>query len=220
MTAQQKLDELLDRLRKTRGEVEAEIEQLLEVKRAQFNYTLQRGRVVFDRNIKALQRERRIGSIRYILAAPIGHILSAPVVYGMIVPLALLDLTVTLYQHICFRIYKVPRVVRSEYLIIDRHRLPYLNTIQKINCVYCGYGNGLLAYAREIIARTEQYWCPIKHARRARGLHDREQKFFDYGDADAWRNELQKVRCDWDERPQPGKVVAVTDASDPAEPKS
>lgn len=209
MTPQQRLDELLERLRKTRDEVEAEIERLLEGKREQFSYRLQRGRVVFDRNIQALQRRQRIGSLRYIIAAPIGHILSAPVIYGMIVPLALLDLTVSLYQHICFRIYKVPLVIRSEYIVIDRHQLPYLNTIQKINCVYCGYGNGLMAYAREIIARTEQYWCPIKHARRAKGQHDREQKFFDYGDADAWRNQLQLIRCDWEDPVSPSTSGAA-----------
>lgn len=199
MTTQEKLDELLIRLKKTRDEVESEIERVLENKREQFSYTLQRGKVVFDAQVKRLQRKQRVGSLRYILNAPIGALLTAPVIYGMIIPLTILDLTITIYQHICFRVYKVPLVKRKEYVVIDRHRLPYLNTIQKINCVYCGYGNGLLAYAREVLARTEQFWCPIKHAMRTKGLHDREQRFLDYGDADAWRNQLQKVRCDWEE---------------------
>lgn len=199
MSPQQRLDDLLDRLKKTRDELETEIDRLLEGKRKQFSYTLQRGKVIFDRNVSNLQKKQRIGSLRYIFAAPWLTILTSPIIYGMVIPLALLDLTITIYQHICFRVYKVPRVVRSEYVVIDRHKLPYLNTIQKINCVYCGYGNGLIAYAREVIARTEQFWCPIKHAVRVKGLHDREQKFLDYGDAEAWRNELQKVRCDWEE---------------------
>lgn len=50
--------------------------------------------------------------------------------------------------------------------------LSYLNAIEKLNCVYCGYGNGVIAYGREIIARTEQFWCPIKHASKAAGEHD------------------------------------------------
>lgn len=199
MSPQQRLDDLLDRLKKTRDELETEIDRLLEGKRKQFNYTLQRGKVIFDRNVSKLQRKQRVGSLRYIFAAPWLTILTSPIIYGMLIPLALLDLTITIYQHICFRVYKVPRVVRSEYVVIDRHKLPYLNTIQKINCVYCGYGNGLIAYAREVIARTEQFWCPIKHAVRVKGLHDREQRFLDYGDAEAWRNELQKVRCDWED---------------------
>lgn len=41
---------------------------------------------------------------------------------------------------------------RGDYIVVDRHHLAYLNVIQKINCVYCGYGNGLIAYARKIIA--------------------------------------------------------------------
>jgi len=199
MTTQNTLDELLKRLRDTRDELEREIDRLLEGKRQQFNYRFQRGRVVFDRAILELQKKRRIGSLRYILGAPLLTLVTAPVIYAMILPLAFLDLTITLYQHICFRVYKVPRVVRGDYIVIDRHRLPYLNLVQKLNCVYCSYGNGVIAYAREVIARTEQYWCPIKHALRAKGVHDRELKFFDYGDADAWHNQLQTLRCDWED---------------------
>jgi len=199
MNAQARLDEILARLRQTRDELETEIEQLLEGKRAQFHYTLHRGRVIFDRQIATLHRQDRVGSLRYLFSARLLTVLTAPVIYGMAIPLAFLDLTITAYQHICFRVYKVPRVKRSDYIVIDRHRLPYLNAIQKLNCVYCGYGNGLIAYAREIIARTEQFWCPIKHARRARGLHDREHKFLDYGDAEAWHKQLQVIRCDWED---------------------
>jgi len=124
----------------------------------------------------------------------------------MIVPLALLDLTISVYQHISFRVYKVPRVNRAEYFVIDRHRLPYLNTVQKINCLYCSYGNGLMAYAREILARTEQFWCPIKHAQRLRGVHEREVKFFDYGDAERWKTQLEVIRCDWEQAPKKDTV--------------
>lgn len=195
----ERLDALLEQFRTARNELETEIDRLLEGKRQRFSYQIKRGKVVFDQKIRALQHKQRTGSLRYIIDAPILTILTAPVIYGMVIPLALLDLTITLYQHICFRAYKVPRVVRSEYIVIDRHRLPYLNTIQKLNCVYCGYGNGLMAYAREVLARTEQYWCPIKHALRSKGKHDRELKFFDYGDADAFRNQLQTIRCDWED---------------------
>lgn len=199
MNSQNRLDELLTRLRDTRDEIEREIERLLEGKRQKFRYQLKRGRVVFDRTILELQKERRISSLRYILGAPLLTLVTAPVIYAMIIPLVFLDLTITLYQHICFRVYQVPRVVRGDYIVLDRHRLPYLNAVQKLNCVYCGYGNGVIAYAREVIARTEQYWCPIKHAQRAKGVHDRELKFFDYGDAEAWHNQLQVLRCDWDD---------------------
>ena len=131
---------------------------------------------------------------RYLLGARIAHVLTAPVIYSLILPFALLDLGVTLYQLICFPVYRVPRVRRADYLVIDRQHLSYLNLIEKINCVYCGYGNGVVAYAREVGARTEQYWCPIKHARRNADAHHLSSDFPDYGDAEAYHQRLAGLR--------------------------
>ena len=108
--------------------------------------------------------------------------------------IALLDAFITFYQHTCFRVYGIALVERKRYIRIDRHRLPFLNTIEKINCTYCGYGNGVLAYAREVAARTEQYWCPIKHAMRTKDQHARTNTFIDYGDSEAWRTKLIPLR--------------------------
>jgi hypothetical protein len=115
-------------------------------------------------------------------------VLTAPVIYALIVPLLLLDLFVTAYQAACFPAYGIPKVRRSDYLVFDRHHLRYLNAIEKLNCAYCSYANGLIAYVREIAGRTEQYWCPIKHARRVIGAHPRYAMFEDYGDADGYKN--------------------------------
>ena len=93
-------------------------------------------------------------------------VLTAPVIYSLIVPIVLVDLWVMAYQAICFPIYKIPKVRRRDYLVFDRHHLAYLNTIEKINCAYCSYCNGAIAFVREVASRTEVYWCPIKHARR------------------------------------------------------
>ncbi len=120
--------------------------------------------------------------------------LTAPVVYGMIVPLALTDLCVTLYQHICFPVFRMARVRRSDYVVVDRHRLGYLNALEKLNCAYCGYGNGVIAYVREIASRTEQYFCPIKHAISVPGSHSRYFRFVEYGDARAYREQLAQLR--------------------------
>jgi len=194
MQSKNRIDEILERLRQAQSDLEHELDQLLEDKREQFHYTIRRGRVVFERNFRRLQRMQRKRSWRYILESPISYVLSAPIIYGMIIPLAALDLSITIYQHICFRIYNIPRVKRSDYIIIDRHHLAYLNMVEKFNCVYCGYGNGLIAYAREIIARTEQFWCPIKHARRVSGQHERQETFLDYGDAHAWQARKEQYR--------------------------
>ena len=56
--------------------------------------------------------------------------------------------------------------------------------------------SGLVAYVREVAGRTEQYWCPIKHARRILGAHERYNRFSDYGDAEAYHRELDELRAD------------------------
>ena len=78
--------------------------------------------------------------------------------------------------------------------MIDRHHLSYLNGIEKMNCVYCGYFNGLGAYVQEVVARTEQYWCPIKHAKKLKTIHNRYKNFLDFGDAESYLGRAKKVR--------------------------
>jgi len=71
---------------------------------------------------------------------------------------------VTIYQAICFPIYRLEKVKRSEYILIsDRNKLAYLNPMEKIGCMYCGYANGFLLYAKEVAGRTEKYWCGVMH---------------------------------------------------------
>jgi len=112
----------------------------------------------------------------------------------MVVPFALLDAWVTLYQAICFRAWGIARVRRRAYFAIDRHRLAYLNQFEKVNCMFCSYVNGLIAYVSEVAARTEQYWCPIRHGRRTRHPHDRYRAFLAYGDAAGYRGGLTSLR--------------------------
>lgn len=113
-------------------------------------------------------------------------LLTAPVIYAMVVPIALLDLTVSVYQAICFRAWGIARAPRSAFVVIDRHRLPYLNPIQKVHCVYCGYAGGVLAYAAEVAALTEQYWCPIRHETVPPRRHAHYRDFIAFGDSAAF----------------------------------
>jgi len=48
-----------------------------------------------------------------------------------------------------------------------------------------------MGYTAEILARTEQYFCPIKHARKILGTHSRYNRFLDHGDADACEAKLE-----------------------------
>ena len=112
----------------------------------------------------------------------------------MIFPLVILDLFVTLYQRVCFPIYRVTKVHRAQYIVLDRQHLEYLNFIERIHCSYCAYASGLVAYVYEIVARTEQYFCPIKHARRILGTHSRYRGFLDYGEAADYPARLEAFR--------------------------
>ncbi|SMH50823.1 hypothetical protein [Maritimibacter sp. HL-12] len=172
----------LENLRARAREIEAAVEEEVDRRREALGARLERGRVVFEADVRARHRAARQKLGDYVRGIRPAVVLSAPVIYSLILPLALVDLWVTLYQRICFPVYGIARVKRREFIVIDRHRLGYLNTLEKINCVYCGYAGGVIAYAREVASRTEAHWCPIKHARRWPGAHARYGGFMDYGD--------------------------------------
>lgn len=188
------IDSLLEKLHSVQKEIEHEIDTLLQAKREKFQYRIEKGKVRFDRSVRQLQKKYKTGSWSYISHAHISHILSAPVIYSLIFPFLFLDLAVNIYQQICFRLYGIPLVKRKDYIVIDRHHLAYLNTIEKINCAYCGYGNGLIEFTREVAARTEQYWCPIKHHKRTPDPHRHNEKFIDYGDIDNYNLKIDQLR--------------------------
>ena len=93
----------------------------------------------------------------------IKHLISTPFIWSVLVPLLFLDIVVEVYHHVCFSLYGLEIVDRKKYIKIDRHKLEYLSFLEKISCAYCGYANGLVNYTVEIGARTEEYWCGIKH---------------------------------------------------------
>ncbi len=181
---------IVARIRDLQHQLEAEANKL----RTRFHYSVKGREILFERDIVLYHRKLRKGLLRFLREAQVSSILTAPMIYAMVVPIAFLDLSVTIYQHICFRAYGLPRVRRADYVVIDRHHLAYLNVIEKFNCAYCGYGNGVIAYAREVSARTEQYWCPIKHARQIKGSHEHYLDFIEYGDAENLLENWEKIR--------------------------
>jgi hypothetical protein len=185
-----KISELLSRIQ----QMELEIENEMKRRRAELQADFEEKRVKFEHEVLAQQRRFKTGLVKYMLSSDWLCVLTAPVIYAILLPMLVLDLSVTVYQHICFRAYGIPRVKRSDYFVYDRAHLAYLNLIEKINCGYCSYGNGLMAYAREIVARTEQYWCPIKHARKVMAAHPYYTGFVDFGDAESYQRELENLR--------------------------
>ncbi|WP_335948534.1 MULTISPECIES: hypothetical protein [Salipiger] len=187
-----RIDQILARIDALHDELEEEIGR----RRDAFHYRLEKNRVRFEAGRLRQQRALRMRWRTFLARANPWHILTAPLIYGLIVPFVLLDLCVSLYQAICFRAYGIPRVKRRDHIRIDRHHLAYLNVIQKANCVYCGYCNGLLSYVTEIASRTEAFWCPIKHAARIAQPHRRYPQFTDYGDAEGYQDGLEASRRD------------------------
>lgn len=178
---------LTEKIRALEAELDAELAQ----RRAELHFGLERGRAVFEQEILRRHRELRTRLLTYIARARLLVIVTAPAIYALIVPLVCLDLAVTVYQAVCFPVYGIPKVRRRDYLIFDRRHLGYLNALEKLNCAYCSYANGLIAYVREIAGRTEKHWCPIKHARRVIGAHPHYISFEDYGDAEGYRKWAQ-----------------------------
>lgn len=132
--------------------------------------------------------------MKFLWDAPRFSLILAPVIYSLALPLLLLDAWLWVYQTLCFPVYGIEKAERARYIVLDRGHLEYLNWIERFNCDYCSYANGLIAFAREVSSRTEQYFCPIKHASRCSGPHMRYHDFIDYGDGDDYRVKLKKLR--------------------------
>jgi len=144
---------------------------------------------------ETLREHRRLktSSWKHLRNTRLLVILSSPLIYACVFPFLLLDAAVVIYQLVCFPIYGIPKVRRKDHLVFDRGRLAYLNTIEKVGCIYCSYVNGLLALITESAARSEQYCCPIKHAHSLVQTHSRYAKFLPYGDAQAYRAQSDAV---------------------------
>lgn len=184
------LADLVARIR----DLESEVEHLVAEQRSRFRFSVERHRVRFAGGDLAAQRAFRLGLWRQLRQSPLPFVLVSPIIYSLVVPLALLDLALALYQATCFRVYGIRRVPRSDFVVVDRHHLAYLNPLEKLNCAYCSYANGVIALTREVAARTEEYWCPIKHARPVATPHARYIHFVDYGDAEGYRRHQDSLR--------------------------
>ncbi len=174
--------------------LEDELREALEQQQHELRYRIEGTRIRFEQGIREAHRKLKIGALRYLAHSKLRNLLTAPIIYALIVPLVALDICVSVYQFLCFPMYRVPSVQRRAYIVVDRYHLRYLNSIEKLNCVYCGYAAGVLAYAREIAARTELYWCPIKHARQVLDQHRRYLEYADFGDGESYRATLARLR--------------------------
>ena len=186
-----RIDDLLARITQLEREVELELSRT----RAEWRYRIEAGRIRFERDVRVAHDRLKQRIPVFLRESSPLNLMSAPILYSLIAPIALLDLWISIYQALCVPIYGIARVRRSTYIVIDRHHLAYLNAVEKLNCVYCAYANGVLAYVREVAGRTEQYWCPIRHAKRVQAPHSHYREFVDYGDGEGYHRELPVQRA-------------------------
>lgn len=171
------------------NEAEEELRTALHEQETRIDFRIIGKRIQFRDEVMRRHRELRTGLLRWLGQSQLRNVISAPFIYAVLVPLLVFDAGVTSYQAICFPLYRIAKVRRSQ-------QLGYLNFLERLHCTYCAYANGLIAYAREIAARTEQYWCPIKHARKVLGTHARYARFLDYGDAQDFRAQVARLRAE------------------------
>jgi hypothetical protein len=118
---------------------------------------------------------KSIGFFRCVIVAALAWV--------CILPLVTADFFIEIYHRITFPLCKMPCVKRSKYIKIDRYKLKYLTFLQKFNCVYCGYGNGVVRYWGQIFKDTESYWCGVQHKSDRKWIAPEHHKnFAKYGD--------------------------------------
>ena len=197
-----KIRQIVDQI----SNLENELNDLLEQQQGRLRYRIEGKRITFERTIREAHQRVKMGVFKWFRTVRPQNLLTAPIIYGMIVPLVLFDLCITLYQATCFPIYRVAKARRGDYIVFDHQHLAYLNIIEKVDCIYCSYAVGLLAYAGEIAARTEQYFCPIKHAKKVLNANLRYRRFLPYGEAENYHNKLEEYRAALDQKNGNGKA--------------
>jgi len=160
------------------------------------SYEIQNGYVRFEKEVFDRQKENMKNLWAWFRDIPLLHLLSSPLIYGMVIPAIFLDMMLFVYCHVVSRVFQIKFDKRSDYIVFDRQYLGYLNVIEKLNCLYCAYFNGLMQYASSIAGRTELYFCPIKHAKKIAYKHEYYDAFLSYGDGDKYQEKLKKFRED------------------------
>jgi hypothetical protein len=104
------------------------------------------------------------GTEFYILTNPLQWIPAGLAIYGMIFPMVILDISTQIYQFVFFGLQGIPKVKRSDYIVVERWNLPNLGLWKRLNCAYCDYANGLAAWVKQVVAQTEIHSCAIKNS--------------------------------------------------------
>ena len=173
-----KINQILEDIRNKKQELVSEYEKAKE----KYGFKIEWRKIIWNKERLKELKKYKTSILESIFSARVREVLSIPFIYSMIIPAIILDIFLFMYQQTALRLYKIPLVKRSDYIVFDRNNLAYLNWLQKLNCMYCSYFNWLMQFAVEIAWRTEKYWCPIKHAKQKAWEHNWEKYFAEYWD--------------------------------------
>ncbi len=186
-----------DRIReiiKEIDEMKLKLAEEIDKQESHISYQVKNGYVTFGQEVLAKQRENMKSLLTWFREVPLLHLLSSPIIYAMVIPAVVLDIILFVFQQVIFRIYKFELIKRSDYMHFDHRYLGYLNPIEKLNCLYCSYFNGLMLYASAVAGRTELFFCPIKHAKKIVAQHKYYEVFLSYGDEEDYQKKLKELR--------------------------
>jgi hypothetical protein len=185
-----KIIELIEEI----DEMKLKLAEEIDKQESHISYEIKNGYVTFEKEVLVKQRENMKNLLSWLMEVPLLHLLTAPLIYAMVIPAIIFDVLLFVYQQIAFRIFKFEFIKRSDYMHFDHQYLGYLNLIEKLNCLYCSYFNGLMLYASAIAGRTELYFCPIKHAKKVVSQHNFYEEFLSYGDEEEYQKKLKELR--------------------------
>lgn len=193
-----KINELLENFEEKRQQFLEDLQREYDALKKKYHYRIYKKKVIFTKEAKKENKKWKDSLLKEFLWGNMNlrFIISMPFIYGMIIPAIILDIFLFIYQQTAFRLYEIPLVRRKDYIFYDKRFLSYLNLIEKFHCLYCSYVNWLFSYAVEIGWRTEKFWCPIKNSMKIKWGHNWQKYFADYGDAEMYRNVLNK-RCEY-----------------------
>ena len=80
-------------------------------------------RVEFERSVREAHLKLKKNFFRWLVTDRPQNLITGPLIYGMVIPLLMLDACVSFYQWTCFPIYGITKVRRSDYLVFDRRHL-------------------------------------------------------------------------------------------------
>jgi hypothetical protein len=188
------MSEKIEKIVQSIEEMKQRLREEIEKQESHITYEIDHGIVSFEAEVLKRQKLMMKDLFIYFREIPLLHFLVSPLIYIMVIPAMLFDVSLFVYQQVVCRIFKFEPIKRSDYIVYDRHYLGYLNPVEKLNCMYCSYFNGLMQYAAAMAARTELYFCPIKHAKKTAYEHQYYHEFFIYGEEENYQERLKELR--------------------------